>query len=163
MKRFHVHVAVSDLEASIKFYSAMFASEPSVHKPDYAKWMLDDPRINFAISQRGLAPGVDHLGIQVDSDEALGEMRQQVAKAEIAASEQNNAACCYAESNKYWITDPQGIAWETFHTLANIPTFGDDTKIAPAESANACCAPQPERQTIGFFSRSDRTKVAMNK
>lgn len=163
MKRFHVHVAVSDLEASIKFYSAMFASEPSVHKPDYAKWMLDDPRINFAISQRGLAPGVDHLGIQVDSDEALGEMRQQAAKAEIAASAQNNAACCYAESNKYWITDPQGIAWETFHTLANMPTFGDDTKIAPAESANACCAPQPERQTIGFFSRPDRTKVTMNK
>ncbi len=125
--------------------------------------MLDDPRINFAISQRGLAPGVDHLGFQVDSDEDLSELRAQVAKAEITASEQNNAACCYAESNKYWTTDPQGIAWETFHTLANIPTFGEDTKTAPAESANACCAPQSERQTIGFFSRPDHAKVVVNK
>ncbi len=163
MKRFHVHVAVSDLEASVKFYSAMFASEPSVHKSDYARWMLDDPRINFAISQRGLAPGVDHLGIQVDSDEALDESRQQVAKAEIVASEQNQAACCYAESNKYWITDPQGIAWETFHTLANIPTFGKDTKPATIEPANACCAPQPKQQTIGFLSRSDRANVPLKK
>ena len=163
MKRFHVHVAVSDLEASVRFYSSMFASEPTVHKPDYAKWMLDDPRINFAISQRGLAPGVDHLGIQVDSDEALGELRQQVAMAEIDASQQNQAACCYAESNKYWITDPQGIAWETFHTLANIPTFGDDIKPASVDAANACCAPQPERQTIGFFSRPARTQAAEKK
>ena len=163
MKRFHVHVAVSDLEASVRFYSSMFASEPTVHKPDYAKWMLDDPRINFAISQRGLAPGVDHLGIQVDSDEALGELRQQVAMAEIDASQQNQAACCYAESNKYWITDPQGIAWETFHTLANIPTFGDDVKPAPVDSANACCAPQPKQQTIGFLPRSDRAMAPVNK
>ena len=163
MKRFHVHVAVSDLEASVRFYSSMFASSPTVHKPDYAKWMLDDPRINFAISQRGLAPGVDHLGIQVDSDEALGELRMQVAEAEIAASEQNNAACCYAESNKYWITDPQGIAWETFHTLANIPTFGRDTKPATIESANACCAPQPKQQTIGFLPRPDRANVPFKK
>ena len=153
MKRFHVHVAVSDLEASVKFYSAMFATVPTVHKSDYAKWMLEDPRINFAISKRGLAPGVDHLGIQVDSDAALGELRQQVAAAEIAASEQNNAACCYAESNKYWTTDPQGIAWETSHTLANIPTFGEDQKTAPGDSANACCAAQPERQTNAFLSR----------
>ena len=163
MKRFHVHVAVSDLEASVRFYSAMFAAVPTVHKPDYAKWMLEDPRINFAISQRGLAPGVDHLGFQVDSDEALGVLRRQVGKAEIVASEQNNAACCYTESNKYWITDPQGIAWETFHTLANIPTFGEDTKAAAVESANACCAPQPERQTIGFFSRPARTQAAEKK
>jgi catechol 2,3-dioxygenase-like lactoylglutathione lyase family enzyme len=161
MKRFHVHVAVSDLEASVKFYSAMFATVPTVYKPDYAKWMLDDPRINFAISQRGLAPGVDHLGIQVDSDEALGELRQQVAIAEIEASEQNNAACCYAQSDKYWTTDPQGIAWETFHTLANIPTFGQDTKTTSGESANACCAPAPERQTIGFFSRPNRPQASV--
>ena len=160
MKRFHVHVAVSDLEASVRFYSAKFATAPTVHKPDYAKWMLEDPRINFAISQRGLVPGVDHLGIQVDSDADLSELRHQVAAAEIEASEQNNAACCYAESNKYWITDPQGIAWETFHTLANIPTFGEDQKTAPGDSANACCVPQPERQTIGFFSRPDRAQAS---
>ena len=163
MKRFHVHVAVSDLEASVKFYSAMFATVPSVYKPDYAKWMLDDPRINFAISQRGLAPGVDHLGIQVDSEDALDELRQQVAGAEIEASAQNKVACCYAESNKYWTTDPQGIAWETFHTLGNIPTFGQDTKTTSGESANACCAPQPERQPIGFFSRPDRAQVPETK
>lgn len=163
MKRFHVHVAVSDLDASIKFYSAMFATGPTVHKPDYAKWMLDDPRINFAISQRGLAPGVDHLGIQVDSDGALSELRQQVAAAEIEASEQNNAACCYAQSNKYWTTDPQGIAWETFHTLANIPTFGQDTKTRSDESANACCAPAPERQAIAFSSRPNRAQAPAKK
>ena len=163
MKRFHVHVAVGDLEASVRFYSSMFASSPTVYQPDYAKWMLDDPRINFAISQRGLEPGVDHLGFQVDSDEALGELRQHVAKDEIAASEQNNAACCYAESNKYWITDPQGVAWETFHTLANIPTIGDDPKTASAESANACCAPQPKQQTIGFLPRPDRAKADLKK
>ena len=163
MKRFHVHVAVSDLAASVRFYSAMFATMPTVHKSDYAKWMLDDPRINFAISRRGLAPGVDHLGIQVDSDADLSELRQQIAATEIEAVEQTHAACCYAESNKYWITDPQGIAWETFHTLSNIPTFGEDQKSASRDSAHACCAPQPERQTIGFFSRPDRAQVLAKK
>jgi catechol 2,3-dioxygenase-like lactoylglutathione lyase family enzyme len=163
MKRFHVHVAVSDLEASVRFYSAMFATEPTERKTDYAKWMLDDPRINFAISQRGLAPGVDHLGIQVDTDGDLAALRQQVTSAEIEASKQNKAACCYAESNKYWTTDPQGIAWETFHTLGAIPTFGQDTKTNSVESANACCAPQPERQTIGFFSRPNRAQAPETK
>ncbi len=164
MKRFHVHVAVSDLDASIKFYSAMFATGPTVHKPDYAKWMLDDPRINFAISQRGLAPGVDHLGIQVDSDGALSELRQQVAAAEIEASEQNNAACCYAQSNKYWTTDPQGIAWETFHTLATIPTFGQDTKTTSERIRQRLLRARtgtPRRSR--FFSRPDRAQASAKK
>lgn len=128
MKRFHVHVAVDDLAASIRFYSAVFGMPPTVEKGDYAKWMLEDPRVNFAISSRGLKPGLDHLGIQVDSDAELTALRTEVAKAEIAALDQPGAACCYATSNKYWTTDPQGIAWETFRTLGDIPTFGADVQ-----------------------------------
>lgn len=152
MKRFHVHVAVDDLAANIRFYSAMFGMPPTVAKPDYAKWMVEDPRINFAISQRGARPGVDHLGFQVDSGEELQTLRQQVADAEIAALDQPQATCCYARSDKYWTTDPQGIAWETYHTLAQAEVFGTDTgasaiaaavTAAPAASpvAAACCAP----------------------
>jgi hypothetical protein len=140
MKRFHIHVAVDDLGANIGFYSAMFGQPPTVVKEDYAKWMLDDPRINFAISNRGLKNGVDHLGLQVESDEELAGLREQVARADIAARDQPQAACCYANSNKYWTTDPQGIAWETFHTLGDIPTFGADAKTA-TKTGNACCAP----------------------
>src|SRR5687768_1015479 len=114
MKRFHVHVAVDDLEANVRFYSTVFGAQPAVQKPDYAKWMLEDPRINFAISQRGAKTGVDHLGLQVDSDEELTALRAQVASAEIAALDQPHATCCYARSDKYWITDPQGVAWETY-------------------------------------------------
>ena len=140
MKRFHVHVAVDDLEANIRFYSTVFGFTPTVLKSDYAKWMLDDPRINFAISKRGLKPGLDHLGVQVDSEQELTLLRSQVAQAQIAALDQENASCCYARSDKYWITDPQGIAWETFHTLGNIPVYGEDTQRAE-DDAVACCAP----------------------
>lgn len=144
MKRFHIHVAVDDLAANIGFYSGVFGQQPAVVKEDYAKWMLDDPRVNFAISNRGLKAGVDHLGIQVDSDEELAVLRDQVRNADIAARDQPGAACCYANSNKYWITDPQGIAWETYHTLGSIPTFGQDAKSAVkvgSAVASACCAP----------------------
>jgi catechol 2,3-dioxygenase-like lactoylglutathione lyase family enzyme len=110
MKRFHVHVAVDDLNANIRFYSAIFGAPPTVSKPDYAKWMIEEPRLNFAISDRGAKTGLDHLGFQVDSDEELGELRQKVADAEIAALDQPQSECCYARSDKYWITDPQGIA-----------------------------------------------------
>src|SRR5215467_10413366 len=126
MKRFHVHVSVDDLDANIKFYSTLFGTPPSVVKPDYAKWMLDDPRINFAISKRGDPSGIDHLGLQVDSDEELKELREQVRAAEIVALDQSNAECCYARSDKYWTTDPQGVAWETFHTLDSIPPVWRD-------------------------------------
>src|SRR5262249_44969327 len=108
MKRFHVHVAVDDIDANVRFYSMVFGASPAVLKPDYAKWMLDDPRINFAISKRGAKTGVDHLGIQVESEEELTELRQQVAAAEIGVLDQPNADCCYARSEKYWVTDPQG-------------------------------------------------------
>lgn len=138
MKRFHVHVAVDDLDATIRFYSTVFGMPPTLLKPDYAKWMVDDPRINFAISKRAGAPGIDHLGIQVDSGEELTALRDQVARAEIAAQDQPNAECCYARSDKYWTTDPQGIAWETFHTLESIPVYGDTSR---AGTSNRCCGP----------------------
>jgi catechol 2,3-dioxygenase-like lactoylglutathione lyase family enzyme len=145
MKRFHVHVAVADLESSIRFYSSLFGAQPAVTKDDYAKWMLDDPRVNFAISKRGDTLGVNHLGIQVESDEELLEMRGRLSEADRPVVEQANAACCYAESNKHWVQDPQGIAWETFHTLSHIPVFGEDARSGlsriPVKVA-ACCVPK---------------------
>jgi catechol 2,3-dioxygenase-like lactoylglutathione lyase family enzyme len=141
MKRFHVHVAVDDLDANIRFYSTLFGMPPAVAKPDYAKWMLDDPRVNFAISSRGLAPGVNHLGVQVESDHELAALRSQVERAQIAAEDQTDAACCYARSDKYWVTDPQGIAWETFHTLDSIPVFGEDVRVTEPARQEACCTP----------------------
>jgi catechol 2,3-dioxygenase-like lactoylglutathione lyase family enzyme len=146
MRRFHVHVAVDDLEANVRFYSTVFASPPTVQKPDYAKWMLEDPRINFAVSQRGAKPGVDHLGFQVDSDDELKVLRQQVSDAEIAALDQRDATCCYARSDKYWITDPQGVAWETYRTLGEAEIYGADTK--EADEGSACCSPRPQTVSI---------------
>lgn len=140
MKRFHVHLSVNNLNDSVQFYSKLFGETPAVEKPDYAKWMLEDPRINFAISQRGHVAGVNHLGFQVDSDEELKQLRQQADTAGLNALEQTATACCYAESNKHWLQDPQGIAWETYHTLGSVPVFGDDN--APAQSDDsACCVP----------------------
>ena len=139
MKRLHVHVAVDNLEKSIGFYSTLFAARPSVVKPDYAKWMLDDPRINFAISSRSDELGVDHLGFQVDTDEELQEMNQRLARADLPIETQEETACCYAKSNKHWTVDPQGIAWESYHTLDSIPVFGESKNSEAAESA--CCTP----------------------
>lgn len=147
MKRFHVHVAVNDLEANIRFYSTVFGVPPTVQKPDYAKWMIEEPRINFAISNRGAAPGVDHLGFQVDSDAELTLLRSQVAEAEIAAVDQPGATCCYARSDKYWITDPQGVAWETYHTLGEAEIYGAQTKTALV--AQTCCTPKPASVSSG--------------
>ncbi len=140
MKRFHVHVSVNNLSESIRFYSAMFAAEPTVTQPDYAKWMLDDPRVNFAISQRSAKIGLDHLGIQVDSDTELHTLNHQLEEASVPVETQKNAACCYTKSDKYWTLDPQGIAWEAFHSLTSIPTFGEDT-ANPVKKESACCAP----------------------
>lgn len=139
MKRFHVHVSVNNLGESIGFYSKLFGTAPSVQKDDYAKWMLDDPRINFAISKRDREPGVNHLGFQVDSEAELKSLRNQVAAAGIAALDEAGASCCYAKSDKHWVEDPQGIAWETFHTLGNIPVYGEDAAAGPADAA--CCVP----------------------
>ena len=145
MKRFHVHVAVDDLDKSVQFYKALFGVEPTVSKDDYAKWMLDDPRVSFAVSRRGDTPGVNHLGIQVESDEELHEMREKLAHADRPVVEQEEASCCYAESNKHWVQDPQGIAWETFHTLSSIPVFGADTRTSLGRipvKAVSCCVPK---------------------
>ena len=161
MKRFHVHVGVIDVEQSIRFYSTLFGAEPSVSKADYAKWMLDDPRINFAISQRGSQHGVNHLGIQVESDDELTAMRAQLSKADANMTIEEGANCCYAKSDKLWTTDPQGVAWETFHSLGSIPIFGSEEPVAPAcdtgspleasastaSQGGACCAPVPSAAT----------------
>lgn len=140
MKRLHVHIAVEDLDANIGFYSAMFQAEPSVRHLDYAKWMLDDPKVNFAISARGRKAGLDHLGIQVESGEELEAVNQGLAAAALPTEAQMDTACCYARSDKYWTVDPQGIAWEAFHSLGSIPMFGEEA-VAEAPATSACCAP----------------------
>ena len=146
MKRLHVHVAVENLSRSIDFYSALFAAQPAVVKADYAKWMLDDPRVNFAISTRGHEVGLDHLGIQVENVEELREVYARLREAGGDIIEQGQTACCYAKSEKSWIDDPAGIAWETFLTTGESINYGDGTGERVARVANekqaACCAPQ---------------------
>ena len=147
MKRFHIHVAVDNLAANIGFYSGVFGQQPAVVKEDYAKWMLDDPRINFAISERGGQHGVNHLGFQVDDDAELEQVhgRLDAAGAEVIA--EHGVSCCYARSDKYWISDPQGVAWESFRSLGSVPFYGDEGKAptsAAAQTATAaagCCGP----------------------
>lgn len=142
MKRFHVHVAVADLAASVRFYSTIFGRQPTVEKADYAKWMLDDPRVNFAISTQGTArTGLDHLGFQVESAAELSGLQAQLMAADAGLVTEENAACCYARSDKYWVTDPSGIAWETFHTLGSVPVFGVDRRHGGTPDAAACCTP----------------------
>jgi len=143
MKRLHVHVAVRDLGESIRFYSQLFAVEPTVRKPDYAKWMLDDPRVNFAISHRGAPPGVRHLGIQVEDRIELEQVYARLKGAERPVIEEGETICCYAHSEKSWIDDPQGVPWETFLTTGESTEYGSDD-IRPkseTQAASACCAP----------------------
>ena len=144
MKRFHVHVSVPDLDASIRFYSTLFGTEPAVVKSDYAKWMLEDPRVNFAISKRGGKTGINHLGLQTDSDAELEALNGQLQQADLATHAEKEAACCYARSNKYWVTDPASIAWETFHTLGSVPTFNGEGEGA----VGACCTPAAEAAAV---------------
>src|SRR5690348_877521 len=136
MKRFHVHVGVHDLKQSVRFYSALFAAEPTVLKDDYAKWQLDDPRVNFAISTRAANAGVDHLGIQAENGGELEELGSRLAQADVAVMPQKNASCCYAKSDKYWTIDPSGVAWESFHTLVSAPVYGE---ARAAQTQGACC------------------------
>ena len=153
MKRFHVHAHVDDLQASIAFYSRMFGAEPSRVESDYAKWMIEDPRLNFAISTRGGRPGVDHLGLQTDTEEELAALKAQARAADMTLQDEGETTCCYARSDKYWLTDPQGIAWEQFHTLEDIPVFGLDrgqvavpaTASAATAAAGACCSAEAPR------------------
>ena len=146
MKRLHVHVAVEDLDRSKVFYAVLFGAAPSVVKDDYAKWMLDDPKVNFAISSRGRAGGVDHLGIQVDSAEELGELAGRLKAAGETILDQEATTCCYAKSDKAWVNDPAGVRWETFHTFGEAVSYGEDEPgaVAGAKPAAACCgAPAP--------------------
>lgn len=146
MKRLHIHLAVENLEQNIHFYSTLFGCEPSVQHDDYAKWMLDDPRVNFAISNRSAKLGLDHLGIQAEDDQELQAIKQRLDATQQPIEAQEQAACCYMRSDKYWITDPQGIAWESFHSLAEVPTFND--KKAPSDGENPfACRPAEETTT----------------
>ena len=137
MKRFHVHVAVPDLQSGIRFYSTMFGAGPTVEKHDYAKWMLDDPRVNFAISQRGADAGINHLGFQAEDAAELEELHGRLRAAASAVLAEKDAACCYAKSDKYWVTDPAGVAWESFHTLGTVPYYNGE---AESTAKGACCA-----------------------
>ena len=152
MKRFHVHLHVTDLAHSIAFYSKLFAAQPTRVETDYAKWMLDDPRINFAISTRGQKPGLDHLGFQVDDAAELADLKARAQSADMALQDEGATTCCYARSEKHWVTDPQGVAWEHFHTLENIPVFNEQpaqggccvpAAAGAAAPAASCCAPAP--------------------
>ena len=143
MKRFHVHLHVRSLSDSVGFYSRMFDAPPAKLQTDYAKWMLDDPPLNFAISTRGGEPGVDHLGIQAGDAEELAALKLRAAAADTALLDEGQTNCCYARSEKHWVTDPQGVAWEQFHTLADIPVFGmarPDAQATADAGASACCA-----------------------
>ena len=149
MKRFHVHVAVSNLDESTRFYSAMFGAQPTVLKPDYAKWMLDDPRLNFAISERAAATGVNHLGFQADSDDELEQIHTRLQTADTAIAAEKAANCCYTKSDKYWVQDPSGIAWESFRSLDTIPFYGEQSHQGAAAvdadgaGCSTACCPTP--------------------
>lgn len=140
MKRLHVHLRVKDLAESIRFYSALFAARPNMTKADYAKWMLDDPRVNFAISTRNENVGLDHLGIQVQDSDELDEMHKRLQKLQGKVTTEIGTSCCYANSDKHWTSDPQGIAWENFHTLGSNPVFCD-----VSTDKASCCTPAPKQ------------------
>jgi len=156
MKRLHVHVSVADLAASSRFYSTLFAAQPTVTKPDYVKWMLEDPRVNFAISTRSGKSGLDHLGIQVETQDELHEVYDRLQQADQPVLNEGATTCCYAQSEKSWITDPQGLSWETFLTSGESTVYGDSADLGPIRVAatdpccttetpqGACCAPKPE-------------------
>jgi catechol 2,3-dioxygenase-like lactoylglutathione lyase family enzyme len=140
MKRFHVHLHVDELARNVGFYSKLFGAEPTRLEGDYAKWMLEDPPVNFAISTRGTQPGIDHLGFQTDDPGELAAMKARAEAADMALLDEGETTCCYARSEKHWVTDPQGVAWEHFHTLGSIAVFRE---TAPGAGA-ACCGAEPE-------------------
>jgi catechol 2,3-dioxygenase-like lactoylglutathione lyase family enzyme len=147
MKRLHIHVSVNDLDESTRFYAALFAAEPTVKKPDYAKWMLDDPRVNFAISARGREAGIEHLGIQAEDEAELGVIFARLAKADRPTLAEENTTCCYARSEKQWVADPQGVVWETFYTHGESTVYGQSAAIE-ALAGQVCCEPQAEAEAI---------------
>jgi catechol 2,3-dioxygenase-like lactoylglutathione lyase family enzyme len=139
VKRLHLHVSVPDLDQSIQFYATLFGAPPSVVKPDYAKWMLEDPRVNFAISRRGSAPGIDHVGIQVESAAELGELAGRLKAAGAQTFDEKATTCCYAVGDKSWVNDPSGVRWESFYTFGEATTYGEDPALAPEAPKAACC------------------------
>jgi len=149
MKRMHVHIGVDNLDQSVRFYSALLAAEPTVLKPDYAKWMLDDPRVNLAISTNGGKHGLDHLGIQVESRDELTEVYGRLKSADGPVLDQGKVTCCYAESEKSWIHDPQGVAWETFLTTGEATVYGPGSRAAKSGKAESCCMPAGAMATAG--------------
>ena len=157
MKRFHVHIHVDDLDRNIAFYSAMFGAQPARVESDYAKWMLDDPAVNFAISTRGQGQvGLDHLGFQVDDEADLAAMKAQAEQADMSLIDEGQTTCCYARSDKHWLIDPQGLPWEHFRTLGNIPVFREgEAHSAPAQAeAQACCTPKVSGKPIAIPVKS---------
>ena len=169
MKRFHVHLHVDDLGQSVGFYSKLFATAPARLEVDYAKWMLQDPPVNFAISTRGSQPGIDHLGIQTDDPAELAALKARVEAADMALLDEGETTCCYARSEKHWVTDPQGIAWEHFHTLDSIPVFNEsapsasttaaccvpaEAAVAPSTEPAACCTPTPRGKPTGITTKT---------
>jgi len=162
MKRFHVHLHVDGLARNIGFYSRLFAQAPTRIESDYAKWMLDDPPVNFAISTRGGAQGLDHFGIQVESADELVALKSRAKAASLALEDQGETACCYARSEKYWITDPQGLAWEHFHSLGAIPVYGKANDMPVGKAASAACCPPSIRDTTapaGCCAPKDNTST----
>lgn len=149
MKRLHVHIAVDDLSKNIHFYSAIFGVTPTIQHADYAKWELTNPAVNFAISQRGEKSGINHLGIQVDTETELVEIQENLENASIVSAKQENTSCCYANSNKRWTSDPQGVVWEAFHTLDNIPIYGK--KDASENQTSECCIPSEIEKTTSCY------------
>ncbi|HEY8003372.1 MAG TPA: ArsI/CadI family heavy metal resistance metalloenzyme [Phenylobacterium sp.] len=148
MKRLHLHVSVPDLAQSIQFYETLFGAPPTVVKADYAKWMLDDPRVNLAISQRGGAVGVDHVGVQTNTAGELGELAARLKAAGQKTFDEQATTCCYARSDKSWVTDPSGVRWETFYTFGEATSYGEDASVAAvattSETAAACCGGAPK-------------------
>ena len=150
MKRLHVHISVDDLATSARFYSTLFAAEPAVTKSDYVKWMLDDPRVNFAISTRSGKSGLDHLGIQVETPEELHEVYDRLQQADRPVLDEGATTCCYAQSEKSWITDPQGLSWETFLTSGDSTVYGDSVDLGPIRvAAAACCMTETPQGACG--------------
>ncbi len=168
MKRFHVHIAVNDLQRSTRFYSAIFGMPPTVEKPDYAKWMLDDPRVNFAISERASNEGLNHLGFQAESDVELEEIHARLKNADTSIAAEKGANCCYAKSDKYWVQDPSGIAWESFRSLDTIPFYGEqshqgkagnETSASDGGCSTTCC---PSTLATPGANANDTAKACCN-
>ena len=144
MKRFHIHIGVKDLEKSVQFYSTLFGQKPIKQKADYAKWLLDDPRLNFAISTRSEELGVNHLGIQVENEKELSEITERLKSADLGVYDEGETTCCYAKSNKAWVQDPAGVAWEAYQNMGDADVFSEDKSTGADDDTSSCCAPESD-------------------